>query len=70
MASANPTKKFAVIILGGSEPRPDIAKLLPANAVIVAADSGWRNARVLGLTPDVLIGDMDSILPADLAAAR
>lgn len=70
MASANPNKKFAVIILGGSEPRPDIAKLLPADAVIVAADSGWGNARVLGLTPDVLIGDMDSILPADLAAAR
>ena len=70
MASANPNKKFAVIILGGSEPRPDIAKLLPADAVIVAADSGWGNARVLGLTPDVLIGDMDSILPADLAAAQ
>ncbi|MSO31728.1 MAG: thiamine diphosphokinase [Ilumatobacteraceae bacterium] len=70
MAPPSQTKKFAVIILGGDEPRPAIAKLLPAEAVIVAADSGWGNARVLGLTPDVLIGDMDSILPADLAAAR
>ncbi|MSO59222.1 MAG: thiamine diphosphokinase [Ilumatobacteraceae bacterium] len=70
MAPLSQTKKFAVIILGGAEPRPDIAKLLPVDAVIVAADSGWGNARVLGLTPDVLIGDMDSILPADLLAAR
>ncbi len=70
MAPANATKKFAVIILGGAEPRPEIAEFLPVDAVIVAADSGWGNAQVLGLSPTVLIGDMDSILAADLVRAR
>ena len=70
MAPPSATKKFAVIILGGDVARPEIANLLPVDAFVVAADSGWRNAQALGLTPDVLIGDMDSILPADLALAR
>ena len=36
--------------------------------VIAAADGGARVARHFGLTPDVVIGDMDSIEPHELAA--
>lgn len=35
--------------------RPDAADLT------VAADSGWHNAKVLGVVPKVLLGDFDSI---------
>lgn len=47
----------ALIFLGGEmalTPLPD------AN-LIIAADRGWDNALKNGVTPDVLIGDMDSI---------
>ncbi len=36
--------------------------------IIAAADGGARVARAFGVTPDVVIGDMDSIDPAELAA--
>lgn len=36
-----------------------------SDAVIVAADGGARHAAALGLTPDVVIGDMDSLNAAD-----
>jgi thiamine pyrophosphokinase len=31
---------------------------------VVAADGGANSARILGLTPDLIIGDLDSITPA------
>ena len=34
---------------------------LPEKALVIAADRGWDNALALGLSPDVLVGDMDSI---------
>jgi thiamine pyrophosphokinase len=37
---------------------------------VVAADGGLAKARALGLRPDVLVGDLDSVVPALLAAAE
>jgi thiamine pyrophosphokinase len=37
---------------------------------VVAADGGLARARALGLRPDVLVGDLDSLDPATLAAAE
>jgi thiamine pyrophosphokinase len=41
--------------------------LIPDADLIIAADGGAANARRLGLRPSVIIGDMDSIAPADRA---
>jgi thiamine pyrophosphokinase len=42
---------------------------MPGDAWVVAADSGLDRARVLGLRVDHVVGDMDSVSPAALAAA-
>jgi thiamine pyrophosphokinase len=41
---------------------------LPAFDLVVAADRGAQNASVLGLVPDLVVGDMDSIDTSVLAS--
>ena len=36
--------------------------------VIIAADGGLRYTAALGLTPDIIIGDMDSVRQEDVPA--
>jgi thiamine pyrophosphokinase len=57
----------AVIIANGrlSHPAVDRARLRPEDWIL-AADGGLHNCRRLGLTPSVLVGDLDSVEPADL----
>jgi thiamine pyrophosphokinase len=38
-------------------------------AVVIAADGGWEKAAALGLRPDLLVGDADSLTPEKYAAA-
>jgi thiamine pyrophosphokinase len=52
----------AVILAGGELSfRPNIEALAKSAEYIVAADSGLRHAVTLELTPDVIVGDFDSV---------
>lgn len=57
-----------VIFANGLVPDPDKLRLLfNADDFILCADGGTRLALALDLTPDLVIGDLDSIAGADLA---
>lgn len=57
----------AVVVANGrlSHPAHDRARLRPDDWIL-AADGGLHNCRLLGLTPAVVIGDLDSVSPSDL----
>jgi thiamine pyrophosphokinase len=60
-----------VVVLAGGDPvAPAVADGLPAGAWVVAADSGLDHAVALGLAVDLVVGDLDSVSPQRLAAAR
>lgn len=71
--SASPT---TVVVLAGGElvdehlAGHDLPGRLPRDAVVIAADSGLQLAERLGLKADLVVGDLDSVDPAQLAAAR
>lgn len=51
----------AYIFSGGAIDSANIHCVPAEGDLTVAADSGWHNARQLGITPQVLLGDFDSI---------
>ena len=59
-----------VVVAGGDPPTPEEIACLPADPVVVAADSGLDYAQAAGLTVAVAVGDMDSVSPEALAAAE
>lgn len=68
MTSISSNTPTAVVLLGGNTADVGSLGVLPANAVVVAADSGVELARQLGLDVHAVVGDMDSISPTALAA--
>lgn len=60
----------ALIFTGGDAPHRSAHEIVAARATVIAVDSGWEHARAAGATPDVLVGDMDSITPAHLKDAE
>jgi thiamine pyrophosphokinase len=59
-----------VVVTGGDVPRREVLAHLSSGALVVAADSGWDCAHRLGLSPAIVVGDLDSISADGLAAAR
>jgi len=54
--------KRIIIFANGDLPNPEKARaLIHADDLIIAADGGTRHALALGLTPNVIIGDLDSL---------
>ncbi|MEX2535339.1 MAG: thiamine diphosphokinase [Trueperaceae bacterium] len=58
------------VILAGGELRPTnhLKQLISDAGLVLAADSGLRHARALGLQPAAIVGDFDSVEQRHLAA--
>ena len=50
-----------VIINGGDPPHASVVDHLPPHAFVIAVDHGLDHAMALGLQPDLLVGDLDSV---------
>jgi thiamine pyrophosphokinase len=57
-------------VIGGDPLHAGVADRLPADAFVIAADSGYDHAVAAGLRPQLLVGDLDSISDSGQAAAR
>jgi thiamine pyrophosphokinase len=58
----------AIIFVNGEFNDPQQARdLVRAADLVIAADGGTRHALAIGVTPHVVIGDLDSLSPDDLA---
>ena len=68
--SDNTGKRNALIINGGPSPDKRVLDYLPEFDAVLAVDSGFDNAMSLGITPDVVIGDLDSISARGLELAE
>src|SRR4051794_39851414 len=62
------TARWALVVAGGPGPVV-VTEPLPADAFVVAADSGLERAVALGLSVDVVVGDFDSVSETMLQAA-
>ncbi len=59
----------AFIYTGGKIDANNIIELPEGEDIIIAADSGYKNAKLMGVKPTVLLGDFDSLPREELAEA-
>lgn len=62
--------RTAIIFANGELPFPDkIHALMQPDYITIVADGGYRHVKLLGIRPDHLVGDLDSIAEKDLLIA-
>lgn len=55
-----------IIFIGGEAPEYDVINKVILDAeLVIAADSGFDTAVNMGIEPDIIIGDMDSVINTD-----
>lgn len=59
-----------VVVAGGDDLDQRLASVVPEHAPVIAADSGVDHALSLGLRVTTVVGDLDSVSPTGLGAAR
>ena len=69
MGSTREISRHAIIIIGGFAPDKRALPLTEPHHSVVCADSGLDHAHSIGLRPDTVVGDMDSVDPMILARA-
>src|SRR5262245_21640171 len=69
-AEESSVTESVVVITGAASLGARAVAAIPAGAVLIAADGGLDHALTAGLTPSVLIGDLDSVSPAGLHWAK
>jgi thiamine pyrophosphokinase len=67
-------RRLALVITGGDRLDTSFLRRLPAQHrdfdIVIAADSGVDSALALGIIPDIVVGDLDSVSTEGLALVR
>lgn len=58
-----------MIVAGAPEDDPTAYRELLAGATVIAADGGWRLCQRAGVTPGLLVGDMDTLSAEEVQQA-
>jgi thiamine pyrophosphokinase len=63
-------RRRVLVLAGGDAVQLPLPRPMARPDLVVAADGGYATAALLEVQVDLLIGDLDSVRPDDLAAAR
>ena len=68
-SGASSVEREVIVLAGGDAFRPRLVRPLVTGAQVIAADGGLALAAGLGLAVDLVVGDLDSVDPTQLADA-